>query len=117
VHCRIEFLLTGNDTIVFELTPGLQILEPMDAPIPGDANRHMKIIRVGWERESDRYALELEGRSGSTYALEVRLPRKLDKIDGARWDGLETNGVLTIEFPAVSQAYARRTVTLVMAKK
>ncbi len=117
VHSRTEFLLTGNDTVIFELTPGLQILEPMDTLIPGDTNTHMKIIHVLWQRESDRYSLEVEGRSGSTCALEVRMPRKPAKVDGARWDGLETDGVLTIEFPVAGQAYVRRTVTLLMTNK
>jgi glycogen debranching enzyme len=117
VHCRIEFQLTGSDVIVFELTPGLQILEPMTAPIPGDRNKQLKILHVSWERERDRYTMDLEGLGGSSYSLQMRMPRKPAKVEGARWEGLEVDGVMTIEFPAASQGYVRRTVILQMTNQ
>lgn len=114
LHCSVEFQLSGNDVVLYELTPGLQILEPMDAAVPGDSNRQLKVLRVSWDRERDRYTIDLEGHSGNSYSLEARTPRKPARVDGARWAGLETNGALLIEFPSSPQEYMRRTVALEM---
>jgi hypothetical protein len=117
VHSRVELMLTGNDVVLFDLIPGLQILEPMESVTPGDANRQMKIIRVAWDRGRDRYTIELEGLSGNAHAIEVRAPRKPARIEGARWDGLDADGVLAVEFPAGARGYVRRTVILEMGGK
>jgi hypothetical protein len=114
VHSGIKFVLTGDDVVRYELTPGLQVLEPLDLPLPGDTTRQLKIIRVAWDRTRDRYTIDLEGRSGSSYTLEVLTPRKPSLVEGARWDGAETGGTLTVEFPAAASKYVRRQVILQM---
>jgi hypothetical protein len=114
VHSGIEFMLTGDDVVHYELTPGLQVLEPLDLPSPGDTTRQLKIIRVAWDRTRDRYTIDLEGRSGSSYALQVLAPRKPSLVAGAKWDGAETGGTLMVEFPAAAGEYVRRQVTLQM---
>lgn len=114
LHCSVEFPLTGDDTVLYELTPGLQILEPINAPVPGDRPAQLKILRISWDADTDRYSIDLEGRSGKSYALEVRTARKPLKIEGAAWTGTETAGTLTIDFPESSQDYVRRTVLVAM---
>lgn len=113
-HGTVEFALTGNDTVRFQLSPGVQVLEPMDAPAPGDPTRQLKILRIFWDQNSDQTAIELEGRSGESYMLEVRTPRKPARIAGARWEGSETAGILRIDFPPGPQDYVRQTVMLAM---
>ncbi len=115
VHCSVEFKLTGRDEVYFGLIPGLQILEPADVPDPGDSSQQLKILRVSWDRAAGQYTLDLEGRSGRTYPLELRTPRKPMKVDGARWEGSDISGVLKVEFPPASQQYVRRTVTILLA--
>jgi hypothetical protein len=114
VHSGIKFVLTGDDVVRYELTPGLQVLEPLDLPLPGDTTRQLKITCVAWDRTRDRYTIDLEGRSGSSYTLEVLTPRKPSLVEGARWDGAETGGTLTVEFPAAASKYVRRQVILQM---
>ncbi len=114
-HCSVDFQLTGRDELYFGLIPGLQVLEPVQAPEPGDPSQQLKILRVSWERASGQYTIDLEGRSGRTYLLELRTPRKPAKVEGARWDGSDINGVLNVAFPAASQRYVRRTVTIQLA--
>jgi hypothetical protein len=117
LHTRIEFPLSGNDSIVIDFTPGLQLLAPVGTPIPGDLNRQAKIIRIVWDRERDRYTLELEGRGGSSETFLMRVPGKPATVDGGRWNGLDADGGLFVEFPGGSQDYVRRTVTIQMAKR
>jgi hypothetical protein len=117
LHTRIEFPLSGNDSIVIEVAPGLQLLEPAGLPIPGDLNRQAKIIRIAWDRERDRYTLEFEGHGGSSETFLLRMPGRPASVEGARWDGLDADGGLYVEFPGGSPGYVRRTVTIQMAKK
>jgi glycogen debranching enzyme len=116
LHCRVEFPLTGNDLVFFELTPGLQILEPLAAPVPGITTSQLKILRVSWDRSRDLYSLEVEGLGGASYTLQARVPRQPAKVEGARWEGLETEGFLAIDFPSAPAGHARRTVTLQMSR-
>ena len=114
LHCDLGFPLSGKDEVRFELIPGLRIVEPDDAPLPGDPSRQLRILHVSWDRNQDRYSIEVEGRSGSTYALEVNTPRKPARVEGAIWRGTETAGTLTIAFPAAAQEYTRRTIVVGM---
>jgi glycogen debranching enzyme len=113
LHSSIGFPLTGDDAVRFELTPGLQIVEPLAAPTPGEMTRQMKIIHVAWERARDRYTIDVEGCSGHAY-VEVRTPRKPFSVEGAKWDASETGGILTLDFSAAGGAYVRRTITIHM---
>jgi hypothetical protein len=114
VHSGIEFMLSGEDVIRYQLTPGLQVVGPMDLPLPGDPTRQLRIIRVAWDRIRDRYTIELEGRSGSSYALGLLIPRKPSLVEGAKWEGTGTGGTLTVDFPAAAGEYSRRPVILQM---
>lgn len=114
LHCIVEFMLTGSDVVRFELTPGLKVLEPLADPEPGGSTEQLKILRLSWDRTQDLYTIDLEGRSGRAYSLEVRTPRKPSKIEGAAWEGAETAGKLRIEFPSAPREYVRRTVTIQM---
>lgn len=114
LHSLVEFRLSANDVVRYELTPGLQILEPVDVPIPGDSSRQLKILRVSWDRAADRFVINLEGCSGNKYTLELLTPRKPARVEGAQWEGSENGGKLIIEFPSGSQVYVHRTVTMHM---
>lgn len=116
VHCNVDFQLSGHDEVYFGLMPGLQVLEPMDAPDPGDASQQLKILRISGDRAGGQYTLELEGHSGRAYVLEMRTPRKIAKVEGARWDGSDIGGALNVEFPPAPQRYVRRTVTIQLTK-
>jgi len=114
VHPGIEFMMSGDDVIRYQLMPGLQIMEPANPPLPGDPARHLKIIRAAWDRTRDRYTIDLEGRSGSSYPLSLLIPRKPSLVEGGKWEGTETGGTLIIEFLAAAGAYGRRQVILHM---
>jgi hypothetical protein len=89
----------------------------MSLPIPGDVNQEAKILGIAWDRERDRYTLDLGGCSGSSGSFPVRMPGKPAAVEGARWDGLDVDGALHVEFPAGSPGYVLRTVTIQMGKK
>ena len=110
----VSFPLTGDDVVRFELSPGLQILETVDRPAPGDPTKSLKILDVSWDRGSDRYTIEVEGLGGKAYSLDLRVPRRPVRVAGAAWSGSDTSGSLKLEFPPGSTEYVRRSVVLNM---
>jgi len=114
LHCTVEFPLTGNDTVIMELAPGLRIVEPEDPPLPGDASRNLRILRSAWDRDAGRYTIVIEGRGGGNYELEVRVPREPVRVEGAVWAPSAGGGRLAFSFPEASGEYVRSTVTLQM---
>ena len=76
----LEASLTGKDDIRLSLIPGLRIVEPLDVTPVGERSRQVKIVRVGHDRESGEYVLEVEGRSGASVVLEF-LGREKQRID------------------------------------
>jgi hypothetical protein len=114
LHAAIEFPLSGNDQVRYELTPGLRVVEPADAPLPGGSSGQLKILRLDWDRAADVYTLVLEGRAGRSYALEVLAPGKPVRVEGATWEGEAASGRLRIEFPASPAPWSSRTIRIPM---
>jgi hypothetical protein len=114
VHCPVSLPLTGDDEVRIEFAPGLRVLEPMTSPTPGDRSSTLKVVNIQWDRTAERYTLDLEGLSGRRYGLEVRLPRRPAQIEGASWNGGETEGVLAVDFPADAAEYSALRVRVSM---
>ncbi|HYK89477.1 MAG TPA: GH116 family glycosyl hydrolase, partial [Acidobacteriota bacterium] len=112
VHCDVRLQLTGNDEIRVMLLPGLRILEPMRSTLPGDSTAEIKVLHLGWEEERKLYTLEVEGRSGTEYALRVRSGKKPEKVEGAHWRGSAADGTLVITFPPAASSYSSKTIRL-----
>jgi len=116
-HCEFSLPLTGSEEIRILLTPGLQIQEPQVKTLPGQATSSIKVIRIGWEAEKRRYTIELEGRAGTTYSLQMKAGQKPDRIDGGRWQGDGGDGLLIIEFPPGVASYASKKIVVEMPMK
>jgi len=114
-HSEVEFLLSGSDEVRFDLSPGLQVIEPMFAPASGDRTNQLKILRVSCESGRNRYTLEVQGRAGKSYSLALRPPAKPSKVAGAEWKGNGDIGTLVIDFQPGSGEYARRSVAIEFA--
>ena len=103
---RLEFSLTGDDTIELRFIPGPEIVLPETASATGDASAGLRLVR---SRLSGRdLVLSFEGRTGETYAIEVLNRERIETVSGAAFDG----HALTVAFPASSASYARGEVTL-----
>lgn len=76
---RLDFALSGDDTVVLRFVPGPEIVLPEVRSGTGDANAGLRLVR---SRLSGRdLALSFEGRAGETYEIEV--------LNGETVEGLE----------------------------
>jgi glycogen debranching enzyme len=103
---RLEFPLTGDDTIELRFVPGPEIVIPEARSETGDASAGLRLVRS--RLSGADLVLSLEGRAGESYAIEVLNRERIETVSGAAFDG----HALTVAFPASSASYARGEVTL-----
>lgn len=106
VRPRVEFPLSGDDTIELRFTPGLEVALPEVASTTGDASRGLRLVRS--RLSGGALVLSLEGRAGESYALEVLNGDRLASVEGAAFDGRR----LAVSFPGPSCGYIPAEVTL-----
>ena len=94
VRPRMEFALTGDDTVEVSFDPAPEIIPPRASTMTGDLNRGLKIIRTGLV--DHELTIWVEGLAGETYVLELKNGGKVDSVKGATFDGRR----LTIDIPA-----------------
>ena len=107
LHCDLELRLTGRDEVRIGIVPGLRIVEPLEPAAVGERARQLRIVRVAWDAASKSCRLDLEGRSGVSYVIEVLSPERVVSVEGARWSG---EGRIDVDFPPSGERYAARTV-------
>lgn len=91
---EVEFAVSGNDLLVIEFSPGLEIVPPVTASRPGDVNRGLKILRT--DAEGDTVGLSVAGPAGKAGELEINNPDIVEHIEGAALDGRK----LKLNFPS-----------------
>jgi len=111
LHCDLELRLTGKDEVRIGLVPGVRIVEPLEPAAVGERARQLRIVRVAWDAASKSCRLDLEGRSGASYVIEVLSPERVASVEGARWSA---DGRIDVNFPPSGERYAARTVRVLL---
>ena len=103
---RLEFPLTGDDTVELRFTPGPEIVLPDIVSATGDASAGPRLIR---SRLSGReLVLSLEGPAGGSVTIGVLNGDRVDAATGAVFDGR----TLTVAFPPSARPDVQAEVTL-----
>ncbi|MBE3130681.1 MAG: hypothetical protein IMZ54_08175, partial [Acidobacteria bacterium] len=121
VRPRMEFLLSGDDTVELRFTPGPEIVLSDISAVTGDLSHGVRLVRSTLSGHD--LQLSLEGLWGETYALEVLNGERVDSatfsfedINGKRHDqprAAKFDGrTLTVEFPSGPEGYCKGEVTL-----
>ncbi|HSA96768.1 MAG TPA: GH116 family glycosyl hydrolase [Acidobacteriota bacterium] len=103
---RLEFPLSGDDTVELLFTAGPEIVLPETASATGDASSGLRLVRS--RLAAGALGLSLEGRAGESYAIEVLNGERVASAEGAAFDGRK----LTVTFPGLARGYAPAEVTL-----
>jgi hypothetical protein len=98
VRPRLEFPLSGDDTIELMFTPAPEIVPPDTPTMTGDLSRGLRIVRSALAGRNLR--LSLEGLAGETYTLELLNGDRVESVTGAEFDGRK----LKVVFPAAADA-------------
>jgi hypothetical protein len=106
VRPRLEFSLSGDDTIELGFTPGPEIVLPDAASATGDASLGLRLVRS--RLSGGDLGLSFEGRRGETYTVEVLNGERVASVEGAAFDGNR----LTLAFAGPGLGYAPAEVML-----
>ena len=95
---------------------GLSI--PARLPAPGSASQGLRVISESWAPEGDRLDLEVAGRPAMDYEFSVSNAAEVAATQGAELHAAKGgNATLLVRFPAGSEAYMRRRITLLFMPK
>jgi len=121
VRPRMEFPLSGDDTVELRFVPAPEVILPDVPTMTGDLSRGLRLVLTTLSGRD--LQLSLEGLWGETYTLEVLNGERVDSatcsfadIYGKRHDqpmAAKFDGrTLTVEFPRGPEGYGRAEVTL-----
>jgi len=121
VRPRLEFPLSGDDTVELTFSPAPEIVPPDTPTMTGDHSRGLRLVRSTLSGHD--LQLSLEGLWGETYALEVLNGERVDSVtfsfkdsNGKRHDqpmAAKFDGrTLTVEFPLGPKGYCKGEMTL-----
>jgi Glycosyl-hydrolase family 116, catalytic region len=105
-RARLEFPLSGNDTVELLFTPGPEIVLPETVSATGDGSSGLRLVRS--RLSGGALVLRLEGRAGQIYAIEVLNAERVASVEGASFDGRK----FSVTFPGPAGGYAGAEVTL-----
>jgi len=107
VRPRLEFPLTGDDTVEIAVEPAPEIIPPDNASMTGDLDRGLKIVRT--DLAGGELKVVVEGLAGESCALEIANGDLVESVTGATYDGRR----LMIAIPGGKTGeFARQTVIL-----
>jgi hypothetical protein len=102
---------SAQTTVQFEYAGGTDVYRKIEAPAPGAENSGLRILRS--TATANQLKLVLEGRSGGSYSLFVRTPRRIGEAPGVKLTPTPGSDVRAeIAFEGPSDRYVRREVVL-----
>jgi glycogen debranching enzyme len=107
----VEFELGESVDVTVSHTGGIGAIPVMVRPAPGDSSVACALIGTSWD--GGEYAVELEGKSGRTGELNLKVfDRGIARVHGGTLTGVSAEGIGTIRvvFPASRTRYSRVTV-------
>lgn len=103
----------GKSTLRMKIDDDFGLTIAARLPPRGGASEGLRVISESWTPEHDRLDLEVAGRPGRDYEFRVSNADRLASVEGAELHAAKGgNGTLLVRFPAGSEAYAQRRVTL-----
>jgi glycogen debranching enzyme len=96
-HLLVRFPVQGGpNNLVVHTKNDFGLSLESDLPPLGSASRGVRVISEAWNVSKTQLTLELSGRAGSRYEIDVWNPNQVSSVDGAI---LTKNGKLEIQMP------------------
>lgn len=110
-HISVRFPVYGGpNNLVMRLKNDFGLAVSNDLPPLGSASRGLRVISESWNASKNQYTLEVSGRAGLEYQLDVWNPAQISEVEGAT---LTKSGKLNLTTPpAASDSYAIQKVTV-----
>jgi len=96
-HLAVRFPVNGNGaSLTIRVKNDFGLTLSNELPDLGSTSRGLRVISESWNASRTQLSLELSGRTGSRYELDVWNPAQVSSVDGA---SLTKSGKLDIQMP------------------
>ena len=114
-HLAVRFPLNGNGaSLTIRVKNDFGLTLSNELPDLGSTSRGLRVISDLWNASRNQLSLELSGRAGSRYELEVWDPAQVSSVDGA---SLTKSGKLEIQMPeGAPESYVPQNVVIHFGK-
>jgi glycogen debranching enzyme len=114
-HVSVRFPVNGGpNTLVIRIKNDFGLSLSNELPPLGSASRGLRILSESWNASKTELTLEVSGRAGSGYQLDVWNPNQIASLEGAVLTKL---GKLEVQMPAgASDSYLRQKLVLHFAR-
>ena len=110
-HLSVRFAASsGANHLTIRVKNDFGLALANELPPLGSASRGLRVLSETWNASRNELTLQLSGRTGERYALEVWNPGQISSVEGA---ALTRLGKLEIQMPqGASEAYVRQKVVI-----
>jgi hypothetical protein len=114
-HLSLRFpVSSASNSVVIRVKNDFGLALANELPPLGSTSRGLRVISNSWNSERSQLTLEVSGRPGMSYELEVWNPAQIGSVDGAI---LTQQGNIRVETPAEPRRdYSHRTVVIHFAE-
>jgi hypothetical protein len=111
VTLKMDFHLKDKIEVKIYHQKGIELIPPVSSPAPGETSEGIRIIRTSWKNKI--YSIHTQGAPGKRYKLEVvNMFGSPLEVDGAEYSQDGTKLILQLDFPASSQHYLDKTISI-----
>jgi glycogen debranching enzyme len=104
----------GTNNLVIRVRNDFGLALPNELPALGSASRSLRVLSESWNASKTQLTLEVSGRAGMSYQMEVWNPGQISSVDGAVLTKL---GKLEIQMPqGTAEAYIQQKVVIHFAR-
>ncbi|MGC1649530.1 MAG: hypothetical protein WA741_27205, partial [Candidatus Sulfotelmatobacter sp.] len=104
----------GTNNLVIRVRNDFGLALPNELPALGSASRSLRVLSESWNASKTQLSLEVSGRAGMSYQMEVWNPGQISSVDGAVLTKL---GKLEIQMPqGTADAYIQQKVVIHFAR-
>jgi glycogen debranching enzyme len=114
-HVYVRFPVNGKPSnVVIHVKNDFGVTLSSDLPPLGSASRGLRVLSEAWNPSRTQYTLDVSGRAGSSYELDVWNPAQVSSVDGASLGKL---GKLEIHMPqGAADSYVPQKVVIHFAR-
>jgi glycogen debranching enzyme len=114
-HVSVRFPVNaGPNTLVIRIKNDFGLSLSNELPPLGSASRGLRVLSESWNASKTELTLEVSGRAGSGYQLDVWNPNQIASVEGAVLTKL---GKLEVQMPpGASDSYLRQNLVLHFAR-
>jgi hypothetical protein len=109
-HLSLRFPVYGGpNNLVIRVKNDFGLALSNELPALGSASRGLRVLSDSWNTSKTELTLDVSGRAGSRYELNVWNPGQVSSVDGA----VVTNvGKLEIQMPQGTDSYLQQKVVI-----